>query len=168
MPPGGELGAMMDVKQVKDGLQVLFDGSDNYIETPQILNPADGRFSIFAWIKGGAPGQVIVSQKNGCSWLKADPLEGHLACELHAARRGTTLVSQTVIADGNWHRIGFTWNGTSRLLYVDDVIVAEDTQANLADTTGGLHIGASRKLEDGTFWSGLIDDVRIYDRVVIP
>jgi hypothetical protein len=32
----------------------------------------------------------------------------------------------------------------------------------------GLHIGADGTLAPGTFWSGVIDDVRIYDRVVTP
>ncbi|MFC1762599.1 LamG-like jellyroll fold domain-containing protein [Planctomycetota bacterium] len=33
---------------------------------------------------------------------------------------------------------------------------------------GDLQIGAGNTLDPGTFWSGLIDDVRIYDRVVTP
>jgi hypothetical protein len=32
----------------------------------------------------------------------------------------------------------------------------------------GLYIGAGSELMPGTFWSGLIDDVRIYDRAVKP
>jgi hypothetical protein len=31
-----------------------------------------------------------------------------------------------------------------------------------------LYIGAGASLTPGTFWSGLIDDVRIYDRAVKP
>jgi len=46
--------------------------------------------------------------------------------------------------------------------------LAEDTMSELAGTSGGLRIGASSDVETGTFWSGLIDDVRIYDRVVTP
>ena len=55
-----------------------------------------------------------------------------------------------------------------RTLYVDDVEVAKDTQAGLEPASGGLYIGAGKKLDAGSFWSGLIDDIRIYDRVVIP
>ena len=78
------------------------------------------------------------------------------------------LISSAVITNGNWHRIGFVWNGSNRTLYVDGVAVAEDTLSNLAGASYGLHIGASSNLEAGTFWSGMIDDVRIYDRVVVP
>jgi hypothetical protein len=72
-------------------------------------------------------------------------------------------LSQAVITDGDWHRVGFTWDGSNRILYVDDVEVAKDAPANLAGSDDGLYIGAGSALTPGTFWSGLIDDVRIYD-----
>jgi len=68
----------------------------------------------------------------------------------------------------NWHRVGLTWDGSTRILYVDDVQVAKDTQAGLVGSQGGLYIGAGKVLESGSFFSGLIDDVRIYDRAVTP
>ncbi len=153
-----------------------FDGIDDYVSTDPVLNPADGVFSVVAWIKGGAPGQAILSQVDGASWLRADSTEGNLMTDISdpitQSRRGTEgglpLISPAVITDGDWHRIGFVWDGSNRILYVDDVVVAEDTLSNLAGASGGLHIGTGSNLEQGTFWSGLIDDVRIYDRVVWP
>ncbi|NIM97391.1 MAG: hypothetical protein GTO24_04695 [candidate division Zixibacteria bacterium] len=41
------------------------------------------------------------------------------------------LLSKAIITDDNWHRIGLVWDGPYRMLYVDDVAVAEDTQTNL-------------------------------------
>ena len=40
-------------------------------------------------------------------------------------------------------------------------MAAEDVQNNLATSINGLYIGAGKNLEAGTFFSGLIDDVRI-------
>jgi hypothetical protein len=54
------------------------------------------------------------------------------------------------------------------MLYVDDVLVAEDTQANLQCSDDGLYIGTGSTMQPGTYWSGLIDDIRIYNRVVRP
>jgi N-acetylneuraminic acid mutarotase len=148
---------------------IELDGTDDYISTPFIINPYEENFSVFAWIKGGIPGQVIISQQNGANWLLADPSEGNLMTELKCENRsGTILSSQTVITDSNWHRIGLTWDGTNRILYVDDVEVALDTQSNVEGSEGGLYIGAGKNLEPDTFWSGLIDDVRIYNRAVTP
>jgi hypothetical protein len=51
---------------------------------------------------------------------------------------------------------------------VDEVSVAEDEPALPADISEGVHIGAGADLESGTFFSGLIDEVRIYNRAVRP
>ena len=145
------------------------DGIDDYVSTDFVLNPADGEFSVFAWVKGGAPGQVVLSQIGVANWLIADPSAGNLLTELKSpGRAGWPLVSQTVITDGNWHRIGLVWDGSNRTLYVDDVEVARDTQARLAGPDWGLYFGAGKVLEAGSFFSGLIDDVRIYNRAITP
>ena len=83
-------------------------------------------------------------------------------------RSGKPLQSQTNITDGNWHRIGLVWDGSNRTLYVDSVSVAEDTQDGLGGSDSGLYLGTGKSMEVGTFWSGLIDDVRIYNRAVNP
>ena len=89
--------------------------------------------------------------------------------ELKGPGRGAAdLLSQTIITDGNWHRIGLVLDGSHRTLYVDNVAVAQDTQNSLKGSENGLYIGAGKAMEPGTFWSGLIDDVRIYNRAVIP
>ena len=51
---------------------------------------------------------------------------------------------------------------------MDDILIAEDTQANLQDSDGGLYIGTGKAMETGIYWSGFIDDVRIYNRAVRP
>jgi hypothetical protein len=153
-----------------------FDGINDHVSTPFVLNPTDGPFSVFAWIIGGAPDQVILSQENGINWLMADIETGVLRTDISTpikktrlgSEGGEPLISPVVITDGNWHRVGFVWDGVNRILYVDDVVVAEDPLPELASASGALHIGTGGNLEEGTFWSGLIDDVRIYDRVVAP
>jgi len=146
-----------------------FDGIDDYISTGPVLNPADGAFSVIAWVVGGAPGQAVLSQMGGARWLCADPSEGNLMTELKVTGRGANeLLSQTIITDGDWHRICLVWDGSHRTLYVDGVVVAEDAQANLEASENGLYIGTGKAMEPGAYWSGLIDDVRIYNRAVRP
>jgi len=146
-----------------------FDGTDDYVSTPFILNPAGGPFSVFAWIEGGGPGQVVIAQTDGVNWLCADPSDGNLKTELKGTGRDAAeLLSQAIITDGNWHRIGLVWDGSNRQLYVDDVVVAEDTQTNLEGSDNGLYIGTGKDMEPGTYFSGLIDDIRIYNRPVAP
>jgi hypothetical protein len=144
------------------------DGVDDYVLTGAALNPADGPFSVLAWIKGGAPGQAVISQQGAANWLMADA-EGNLMTELKGSDRDSVpLQSQTNITDGDWHRIGLVWDGSQRTLYVDDIAVAQDTQDGLAGSNSGLYIGTGSFMQPGTFFSGLIDDIRIYNRVVRP
>ncbi len=145
-----------------------FDGIDDYISTPLILNTSPGPFSVFVWVKGGMQGQVIFSQATRSDWLLADPADGSLTTKIRfLTKPDQTLKSETVITDGDWHRVGLVWDGTNRILYVDDVEVASDTYGE-GMLLGDLQIGVGKNLEPGSFWFGLIDDVRIYNRAVIP
>ena len=60
------------------------------------------------------------------------------------------------------------WDGLHRTLYVDDVAEVEDEQTNLEGSNNDLYIGTGKARALGTYWSGLIDDVRIYNRAVTP
>jgi hypothetical protein len=143
------------------------DGADDYIQTSYILDPGHGSLTALLWIKGGVPGQVILSQEDGANWLMIDT-EGRLATEFKLPGMSMPFVSGAVITDGDWHRIGVVWDGTNRLLYVDGVQVLNESGIRFRPSQGGLHIGAGSDLEPATFFSGMIDDVRIYDRVVAP
>jgi acyl-CoA thioesterase-1 len=46
------------------GGAIGLDGTDDYVSTGNILNPGDGPFTVFVWVKGGRPGQTILSQSN--------------------------------------------------------------------------------------------------------
>jgi hypothetical protein len=109
------------------------DGVDDCVISNFVLNPTGGPFRVLTWIKGGAPGQVVLSQMGVADWLYTDPIEGNLLTDLKAYGGGAAgpLPSQTVITDGEWHKIGLVWDGSKRTLYVDNVIVAQDTQDGL-------------------------------------
>ena len=154
---GGELSGALEL-----------DGVFDHVETGFAVDPAAGPFSVFAWVKGGAPGQTILSQAGGANWLMAAP-DGALMTELKGSgRTAKPLASAVSITDGAWHRVGLVWDGTNRILCVDDVEVATDTQTSLTGSTDGLFIGAGSALSPGSFWSGLIDDVRIHNRAMRP
>ncbi len=151
----------------RDGALKL-DGA-TFLAADHVLSPSDGPFSVLVWMKDGEPGQVVVSQEGAVSWLMADVVDGVLKTELRSPTRlAKSLTSTAVITDGDWHRVGFVWDGSTRRLCVDDVVVAEDTQAELAASLGGILIGCGGTMAPGSFFSGLIDDVRIYSRAVRP
>jgi 7,8-dihydropterin-6-yl-methyl-4-(beta-D-ribofuranosyl)aminobenzene 5'-phosphate synthase len=150
-PDGGQLGGALRL-----------DGINDYVATGVIFSPSDGPFSVFAWIKSEAAGKVILSQYGRHDWLLTDS-GGALMTNLKGfGQTEKALYSATVVADGQWHRAGLTWDDR-RTLYVDGVSVAEDEPGPPPKTSAGLHIGAGANLRPHTFFSGLIDDVRIYN-----
>jgi hypothetical protein len=161
-PEGGKVGGSLQ-----------FDGIDDYISTLFILNPAKGSFSVSAWIKGGAPGQVMISQRDvgrdpGNAWLLADASYGRLMTRLMHPPF-PPLVSESVITDDQWHHVGLVFDliALHRCLYVDGTEVAKDSDlVGGVGSDGGLHIGADKTLDAASYFSGLIDDVRIYNNVL--
>ncbi len=147
-----------------------FDGVDDHVVTEPALNPADGPFSVLAWIQGGAPGQVVISQADGANWLTIDAAAGTLATELAPVQRTKVppLVSDVIVTDGIWHRVALVWDGVARSLYVDGALVAQDELSSQTANRGGLYIGCGADQTPGTFFAGLIDDIRIYNRTVQP
>jgi hypothetical protein len=158
------------------GGAIELDGIDDYLRTGNVLNPAAGPFTVFAWIKGGRPGQVILSQVAqpgaGEVWLGTDASTGALLTNLIDGSRGVEpLVSETVVTDGQWHRVRLVWDGSYRSLYVDGRRVAADDKRKLSAlkySNAEFNLGAGRALEPGSFWSGLLDDIRIYNRAIKP
>jgi len=157
-PAGGRIGGA-----------VALDGKDDFVRSGSVvLDPAKGPLSVIAWVKGGAPNKVIVSQASGADWLYLNQY-GMLTTGLSdGSRSAKSLTSDAFVTDDQWHRVVLTWDGTNRTLQMDGVEVARDTQPSLAASSGSLHIGAGKNLGITAFWSGLIDDVRIYNRAVAP
>jgi len=141
------------------------------------LNPVEGSFSVFAWVKGGAPGQVIISQTDrqvgrtvqlGSTWLGADSSDGKLITTLMEFPYGP-LESEVVITDGQWYHVGLVYDldASCRRLYADGVEVAKDTDLSGGVASGGsLYIGAGKNLDACSFFWGLIDDVCIYNQAL--
>ncbi len=152
---------------------LLFDGINDYVSAPFVLNPADGPFSVMTWIKGGDTKEVIIAQKDypgfGKAWLQVDPTYGNLITQL--TNGIYPLASNYLITDNEWHHVGVVWDGSRRFLYADGYEVTRDVDplpGNLLFCEGELYIGASQYLESFNFWTGLIDDLRIYHRALEP
>jgi hypothetical protein len=146
------------------------DGVDDYVSTGFVLNPADGNFSALAWIKGGEPAQVIISQADGTGtgkvWLCLDTSSRKLMTTLTDGHRFTrALVSASALTEGDWHHVGVVWDGSRRRLFKNGNQVAEDAGnlLNLVASDGGLYFGAGKTFNPDYFWCGLLDDVRVYD-----
>jgi L-ascorbate metabolism protein UlaG (beta-lactamase superfamily) len=162
-PEGGKLDGALE-----------FDGIDDFAMTDFVMDPADGPFSIFAWIKTDTAGRVIISQANSSgtqrNWLSTNSPDGTLMTELKTAgRSGKSLTSEFSVTDDLWHHIGFVWDGSRRYLYADGSEIAKDDSSitNLESFDGGLYFGSDATGTDD-FFAGLIDDIRIFGGAIQP
>ena len=149
------------------GAALDFDGSDDFVEVgnPPDLPSGPAPRSICAWITTDnldsgwkaavAYGSPAGSQSNGFA------RNGAL---LSGFGYGNDLTVENFWQIGVWHHLCLTYDGTTATLYADGVrLLSEAKEWNLV--LSRVRIG--RQVNDGPeFWDGLIDDVRIYDKVL--
>ena len=155
-----------------------FDGVDDLVVVPHAsnLNFGTGDFTIEAWIDGDsladyariADKQVSGSFNTYRGWaLYSDgspSVRGQLSFTIRANSR-LDLRSGVLINDGELHHVVVTRESSVIRMYVDGAFVNSATSpAGSADNTDDLGIGAR---SDGLLsWSGLIDELAIYHRVL--
>jgi len=70
----------------------------------------------------------------------------------------------TPVDDGEWHHVGWVYDGTMNYLYVDGEIDAtEENSGQITVSSYPLWIGDNSQAT-GRYWTGLIDDVLIFNR----
>jgi len=74
----------------------------------------------------------------------------------------------TIMFDGDWHHIAATYDGQTKVVYVDAVAVGSSAATGKIQTSGGrLFLGAGRDLNPTTHHvCGRIDDARLYSRAL--
>jgi hypothetical protein len=73
----------------------------------------------------------------------------------------------TLPPENEWHHIAVTYNSTNVSLYYDGTLEkVEPETTSMLPTTGHLNLGTGRADYSYHFYKGLIDEVRIYNRVL--
>src|SRR3989344_736955 len=168
----------------KIGQGLRFDGSDDLVNagTAASLDDLDtkGGLTASAWIYPYTTGEgtlgIIVNKdanSNG-TWN----LQLFTATQLQFRKDGATdLVvrsSTGTITLNKWQHAAVTWDGsitaTNVHMYVDGVETTYATQTNgdsfVSDASNSLRIGADGNVNANYAFNGLIDEVRVYNRVL--
>jgi hypothetical protein len=82
----------------------------------------------------------------------------------HTLGTGSRATAPTGLTGQTWTHLALTYDGAKERLYVNGVQVAETTTEAPVTTTGELQIGA--ETEHAEYFSGRIDEVRIYNRAL--
>jgi hypothetical protein len=68
------------------------------------------------------------------------------------------------ISTGSWHLVVGTYDGTNARIYVDGALQSTSATSGATNLSGLLYVGDN--FGNSNFWKGLIDDVRVYNRVL--
>ena len=154
-----------------------FDGSNDYVALPSInIGTSPVTFSL--WAKGQS---VPANREYGLITVFQSGKRWYFTLERSSWSTGNLIMyvgypDQTPnsmytpsgswsITDTSWHHLVMTRNSSSMNLYIDGVLQATSTEANLTNFNVGdkpIYIGYPSEY----YWGGSLDDVRIYNRAL--
>ncbi len=78
----------------------------------------------------------------------------------------TKIDAATDISDGDWHHVGWTWDGSNVDIYVDGALdFSQSYTSSIIDN--GQALSFAKRIDLSTnIYAGLMDDIRIYDNVL--
>ncbi len=145
-----------------------FDGTDDQVDIPNVLNPGTTPFSAMMWVNLDAEvagvSQVILQQDgtSGRTWLYRDPTENDLRSYFGNAATD----SVGTISTNQWYHVAITFDGSTLQLYLDGVADGSATRTEESET-GDMIIGRHKSPDDDREeWSGAMSDVKIYNRAL--
>ena len=172
------------------GVTLNFDGTDDFVSVPNraALVPGASSFTWSVWILASPQTQFgVVAQMrmadNGITDVITVAVGGNTIDGTTGKRFGLGLLfngqtngrytdTASDVITGRWQHLCAAWNGSTAALYVDGVSVATTLVLNAGsisscDPTGPLRIGTN-VASGGSYFSGQVDDFRIYNRSLTP
>ncbi len=162
----------------KFGAALALDGTNDYVTlgTPAALNTP--YTSIAAWVNITNPtdgnSREIYSRpnssNNGTVGLRKDATNNFFQFQvrLDGTESTTRLATGITTASTGWHHIVGTYDGSTMKLYVDGKEDASTTIAGTIDIDSLGSIAVGRHPTSINYFSGLLDDVRIYSYALTP
>ncbi|MHC4314889.1 MAG: LamG domain-containing protein [Planctomycetota bacterium] len=166
------------VTDAQRGKCLKLDG-DGYMDIPSgVTELGDASFTIIAWIKTTKIGVPILSKSNGNTEWEYREKELYVADSdtSDADNDGTIeyvghscdwVRGETAFDDGQWHQIALTWDAGEEegCVYVDGTLGTDDVGFEGGEDNDGdtVRIGFSESVHSSDNFTGLIDDVAIFD-----
>jgi hypothetical protein len=157
----------------KFGGALSFNGQSSLVRVADSasLALADG-MTLAAWVypetQGSSRPSIITKEMGGrfAYALHAGNREGKPTSTLVIGSSDRSLVGGASLPLRAWTHLAATYDGTTRMLFVNGVQVRKGAASgSLAASSGPLRIGGNKVMQ-GQFFKGLIDEVRIYDRAL--
>jgi hypothetical protein len=155
------------------GYALDFDGTNDYVNlgTKVDANYSAGQITMSAWIKTAVTGKWILHDFVTPTfdigiWVESSGGNGKLALAVSDQTRST---GTTRIDDNVFHHVAATFDKITIRLYVDGRLDQTTSFSNAGWLTSGDSMGIGGPSSGGVgYFNGIIDDVRIYNRVLTP
>ena len=150
---------LTDGKDNSSNSAYYFDGDGDYLETANI--PSFDNYTISLWAKPASSGtyEAMFSSYNDSGYGFQIDLNGS---NFHIRKSsGSNIVLSTAQLDA-WTFIAFTYDGINSIAYINNETPVSDS----GGTTEFNRFRIGRNRNGSTFFSGAIDELRIYNRAL--
>jgi Concanavalin A-like lectin/glucanases superfamily/Domain of unknown function (DUF4082) len=152
---------------LEGGTTATFNGTTGYLSTGLNFSSAWTAlsFAAFARIPSGTAGPCgVVGSNNAASgggaFLQLVNSGGSLALQFNVGTTSATFVSSASWADGNWHHVAISWDGSTAIGYLDgDQIGSSGTAFSASVTAGSADVAVGSA--GGNFFTGGLAHVLI-------
>ncbi len=148
-----------------------FDGVNDYVDcgNNESLQITGTEISLSAWVKWDSADNwsTIAMKASDESWRDGYGLYAHSdnTVNFYVTQWNVNVASKSFTADGLWHHVVGTYDGSNVRIYVDAGEGTPDSYTgSISNANHSLEIG--RGIYNAYNFDGLIDDVRIYDRAL--
>ncbi len=151
------------------GQAISLDGDGDYVDCGLAPEFDITDYITFTyWIKVVAFDKSwnTVLSRGDDSWRSSRAGENNFMEAAVSGTSGDWTYGVTPVDDEQWHHIGWVYDGTMNYLYVDgEVDATEESTGQITVSSFPLWIGDNSQAT-GRFWTGLIDDVLIFNRAL--
>ena len=157
-----------------NGGSIVFDGVDDYVLTPSLLNASlNPTESVFVWFNPAAAGQIV--SELGQATINT----GYHDSNIEVNSSGifsfsvwhgslTNKVVSSAKSFNNWYHLGFTYSGTTFIAYINGSSIGTTTFTRQPPTS--LHYGLcsidSTNMGTGAYGSGKMGNFMFYNRAL--
>lgn len=148
----------------KYGKAMEFDGTDDYVQIPDSSALDITNITISAWIKATTLGGRIIDK------ITVGETDGYLMDTYNSKIRicaNTCPSSNTTLSTGTWLHITLTFDGTTTKFYLNGSPDGSSTSI-ISISTNALNLRFGADQNGTSLFSGLIDDVRVYNYALTP
>ncbi len=158
----------------KGGYALSFDGENDYVDCGNA--PLGGSFSVECWVK---PSQIATnwagfvcknedkSSGEGVFWLGQHSTDGFVrfGIYLNGTNENILDTDAAVIANGSWFHVAATYDGNYQKIYINGSLVKTSSNLNSVLPSGTSNYFMGRSTAATGYYSGKIDEIRIWDDV---